>query len=116
MGSDDESARTVADTPSLASGWPRPPAPRPPPPPAEPARKPKGKPDPMVGTTLDGRFTIKRLIARGGMGRVYEAVQQPLGRRIALKVLHLRYSEDLDPDFRKRFFLKPSPEREARKR
>lgn len=63
------------------------------------------KADARVGTVLDGRFRVKRLVARGGMGRIYEAVQEPLGRRVALKVMDLGYSEELDPDFQKRFLL-----------
>ena len=66
------------------------------------------KNDPLVGQTLDNRFVIRRLIARGGMGKIYEAEQTPLGRAVALKVMDLGYAQDLDPDFRKRFFLEAS--------
>src|SRR5262245_48080718 len=34
-----------------------------------------------------GEFRIIRLIGRGGMGIVYEAIQETLDRRVALKVL-----------------------------
>ena len=68
----------------------------------------RGRGDALVGQTLDGRFKIQRLVARGGMGRIYEAEQLPLGRRVALKVMDLTYAEELDPDFQKRFFLEAS--------
>ncbi len=67
-----------------------------------------GRNDPLVGEVLDGRFRVLRLVARGGMGRIYEAEQMPLGRRVALKVMDLSYAEELDPDFQKRFFLEAS--------
>ncbi len=42
----------------------------------------------FTGALLGGRYRLIRAIGRGGMGSVYEGVQQDLGRRVAIKVLH----------------------------
>jgi eukaryotic-like serine/threonine-protein kinase len=56
---------------------------------------------PRVGVTLSGRYRLQRLIATGGMGQVWEAVDSRLGRRVAVKVLKAEYSSD--PEFVERF-------------
>ncbi|MCC6994864.1 MAG: protein kinase [Deltaproteobacteria bacterium] len=46
----------------------------------------------VVGTIIDGRYSVLRLIGEGGMGRVYEAEHIEIGKRVALKILHQVYS------------------------
>lgn len=64
--------------------------------------------DPLIGRTINERFKILSVIARGGMGKVYKAEQAPLGRVCAVKVLNPNYNGDTDPEFHKRFFLEAS--------
>lgn len=56
---------------------------------------------PQVGAALAGRYRLQRLIATGGMGQVWEAVDNRLGRRVAVKVLKPEFSSD--PEFIERF-------------
>ncbi|GAB4057952.1 serine/threonine-protein kinase [Catellatospora paridis] len=53
------------------------------------------------GTTLGGRYTLKTLIARGGMGEVWSAEDTVLARRVAVKVLLPNLAAD--PGFAARF-------------
>lgn len=64
--------------------------------------------DALIGQVLSGRFEIIEAIGTGGMGRVYKAVQRPLGREVALKVLNPKYDGTRDPGFERRFFLEAS--------
>jgi serine/threonine protein kinase len=61
--------------------------------------------DPLIGRVLSQKYRVVRLIGRGGMGRVYEAEHQRLGKKCALKVL----SADLEDDgsLRERFLWEP---------
>lgn len=64
--------------------------------------------DPLIGKVLCGRFEILAPLGAGGMARVYRAVQRPLDRQVALKVLHPLFDTALDPEFEKRFLLEAS--------
>ena len=46
-----------------------------------------------------GDFRIVGLIAHGGMGEIYEAIQEPLGRRVAVKLQHRRLTGRLQDRF-----------------
>src|SRR5438128_325409 len=62
--------------------------------------------DPLLGRVLNDRYRILEVIGHGGMGRVYKALQAPLDRLVALKILGAGH--DRDPNFYKRFFLEAS--------
>jgi serine/threonine protein kinase len=59
--------------------------------------------DPRIGTTLGGRYFVRRLCGEGAMGRVYEGQHIDIGRRVAIKVLHSSFhtSADLVERFRR---------------
>jgi serine/threonine protein kinase len=50
--------------------------------------------DPRVGTALFGRYQVRRVVADGGMGRVYEALDLVSHRSVALKILHSEVAND----------------------
>jgi serine/threonine-protein kinase len=63
-------------------------------------------PESLIGNTIDERYRIEAIVARGGMATVYIASDLRLQRTVALKVMHATLAQD--PDFVARF------EREAR--
>ncbi len=50
--------------------------------------------DKRLGTRLCDRYEIRRVVADGGMGRVYEGIDKQTNTRIAVKVLHSEVSKD----------------------
>ena len=53
-----------------------------------------GSADPLVGTCLVGRYTVLSPLGKGGFGCVYRALQHPLGREVAIKLLHADLTDD----------------------
>lgn len=53
-----------------------------------------GAGDPLVGKTIGGRYFIRRQLARGGMGAVYEAEHVGLDKRVAVKFILDRFGDD----------------------
>jgi beta-lactam-binding protein with PASTA domain/tRNA A-37 threonylcarbamoyl transferase component Bud32 len=52
--------------------------------------------DPLTGRLLDGRYDVGRLVARGGMATVYEAMDTRLERIVAIKVMHPALAADAE--------------------
>ncbi|MFO0662008.1 MAG: serine/threonine-protein kinase [Polyangiaceae bacterium] len=69
-------------------------------------------PGSLVGQTINGKYHIVDVIASGGMGRVYRAEQRPVGRPVAIKVLHPKLFEERKEasleTFKKRFMVEAS--------
>src|SRR5258708_27994964 len=51
------------------------------------------KSDPMIGARL-GDYTVYALIGRGGMARVYEGLDEKLGRKAAIKVISVEHEQN----------------------
>lgn len=99
----DDAPAAPAEPPS--GGWGSPPAesyaPPPAPPPPPPAAAGEGRI--TVGMTLNHIFEVRRFIARGGMGEVYEGVNINTDERVAIKVIlsHLARDPNVQAMFRK---------------
>src|SRR5579859_1854396 len=50
--------------------------------------------DPRIGARLGNRYEIRRVVADGGMGRVYEGIDKQNDTRVAVKVLHPDVARD----------------------
>jgi serine/threonine-protein kinase len=50
--------------------------------------------DPRLGSRLCNRYELRRVVADGGMGRVYEGIDKQTQTRVAVKVLHEDVSKD----------------------
>jgi serine/threonine protein kinase len=50
--------------------------------------------DVRIGTRLCGRYELRRVVADGGMGRVYEGIDKQSDSRIAVKMLHQDVAKD----------------------
>ncbi|HEY9676483.1 MAG TPA: serine/threonine-protein kinase [Drouetiella sp.] len=57
--------------------------------------------DPLLGVVVEGRYKIESVIGQGSAGTVYKAVQELIGREVAIKVLHDYLVSD--QEFIKRF-------------
>ncbi len=80
--SDEKNIPEILDIEPVEEGKSRE-APKPPPK----RRSREKKPDPLVGKMLMGRYELTKKVGEGGMGNVYLAVQQPLNREVAVKLL-----------------------------
>ena len=58
--------------------------------------------DPLLGRVVGTKYLVVDVLGQGGMGAVYRALQMPLGREVALKVI--RSAGPPDESLRVRFF------------
>ena len=53
-----------------------------------PARGGREQEESLVGTTIGGKFVLKKMVGSGGMGKVYRADHKGVGRTVAVKIMH----------------------------
>ncbi|MCU0682279.1 MAG: protein kinase [Polyangiaceae bacterium] len=66
----------------------------PPPSPEPSASASEGAPTGPIGTVLDGKWKLVRVLGRGGMGVVYEGLNVAIGKRVALKFIDAPIASD----------------------
>ena len=54
----------------------------------------ESKPDALIGTLVDGRFSILELLGEGGIGVVYKARHVLMDRIVAFKMLRSEFVDD----------------------
>ena len=52
--------------------------------------------DPYIGKLVAGKYLMEKVLGEGGMGKVYLAIQQPLDKKVVLKVLRGIYTMYLE--------------------
>ena len=48
----------------------------------------------LTGELIDGRYELIKILANGGMGTIYEALDTRLDRKVAVKIMHSHLAED----------------------
>jgi len=51
-------------------------------------------PELVIGALIAGKYRVESILGRGGMGAVYLATNEDLGRRVAIKVLLQQFAQD----------------------
>ena len=58
------------------------------------ATVPAERDDPLIGRTLDDKYSLDERLDEGGMGTVYRGTHLLIDRPVAIKVLNTRYADD----------------------